>query len=170
MAYTSSTLATYDPSYQFNLMGNEYQNMSFNTGDRAVMEALGVLPKSNTGTLATTGTNTVSTTAKPVAATAANTANNLDKSLSGLYDAQAKFYNNMNDYQNSFMGKASPYVKGFANIASGVSSLANIYLGLKQYKLAKEQLGITREQWAETKKEAESIRRTRRRIAQQYNS
>jgi len=72
------------------------------------------------------------------------------------------------DYQNSFMGKASPYVEGFANIAGGLASLAGIYTGFKELGMAEDQLDIAKEKWAVTKDEMNRIKGVRDKITLDY--
>jgi len=53
-------------------------------------------------------------------------------------------------------------------IMGGVSSLANIYLGFKALGLAKEELGIKKDQWAQAKQELNHMRATRKRLTSSY--
>jgi len=53
-------------------------------------------------------------------------------------------------------------------IMGGVSSLANIYLGFKALGLAKEELGIKKDQWAQAKQELNHMRATRKRLTASY--
>jgi hypothetical protein len=48
------------------------------------------------------------------------------------------------------------------------SGLANIYLGFQQYDIAKDQLGLAKEQWATTKAEIDRINTTRDKLSSQY--
>jgi len=48
------------------------------------------------------------------------------------------------------------------------STLGNLYLGFKQYDIAKQQLGMAKEQWAMTKDELNRIRATREKLTREY--
>ena len=71
-------------------------------------------------------------------------------------------------FENSFMGKASPYIKGFTGITQGLGSIANIYAGFKQLGMMEDQLDIAKEQWSETKSELGRIKGVRNRLNTQY--
>ena len=72
-----------------------------------------------------------------------------------LYEQQ------QNSWQNQYL---SPILKG----VQGLGSLANIYMGFKGLDLAKQQLGLAKEQWATTKDEINRIKRVRQKINKQY--
>ena len=71
-------------------------------------------------------------------------------------------------FDSSFMGQASPYIKGFAGITQGLGSLANIYTGFQQLDMMRDQLDIAKDQWAETKNELNRIKGVRNRLNTQY--
>ena len=86
-----------------------------------------------------------------------------------LLKAEANYYNTLNkslsDYQNSWQYK---YLKPASELVSTASSLGNIFLGMKQYNLAKEQLGLAREKWDLTKQELSRIKNLRNKLTTQY--
>ena len=109
-----------------------------------------------------TNTNAIAGGIKPLTAYGSSA---VDQSI-----ADVNNYNIAKDkaYQDSFMGQASPYIKGASGIASTVGSLANIYVGFKQLDIQKEQLAMAKDQWAEQKKELNHIRGVRTKLNAQY--
>lgn len=71
-------------------------------------------------------------------------------------------------HYDSPIGKAEPYIKGAAGVASTVASLANIYLGFQQVGIMKDQLKMAKEQWAEQKQELAHVRGVRKRLNASY--
>ena len=94
---------------------------------------------------------------------------NTPYSQNDLLKAEANYYNTLNkslsDYQNSWQYK---YLKPASELVSTASSLGNIFLGMKQYNLAKEQLGMAREKWDLTKQELSRIKNLRNKLTTQY--
>ena len=76
--------------------------------------------------------------------------------------------NKQKAFDNSLIGKASPYVKGFAGLASGVSSLAGIWAGFQQLNLMKDQVNIAKDKWATTKAEMNRIKGVRDKLTSDY--
>ena len=74
------------------------------------------------------------------------------------------------DWDNSFMGQASPYIKGFAGVTHGLGSLAGIYTGFKQLDIAERQVGIAEEQWGETKSELARVKQVRTDMNAKYTA
>ncbi len=57
----------------------------------------------------------------------------------------------------------------FGKMAGGVSSLANVYLGFQNLDMAKEKMGIYREQWDMAKQELKHMQGTRAAITKQFS-
>ena len=74
------------------------------------------------------------------------------------------------DKINSPMYKAMPYFQGFGLATQGLGSLANIYSGFQQLKLAREQTDMARDQWNETKNEIARIKKVRDNLNTSYMS
>jgi len=117
--------------------------------------------------------------ASMVSTTTPNQASSMASIMNGTYgdrigEATAKGLEYANqkqlDWDNSLIGKASPYIGAASGIASTMGSLANIYLGFQQMGIMKEQLGMAREQWAEQKQELQHVRGVRKRLTSQYMS
>jgi Lon protease-like protein len=60
------------------------------------------------------------------------------------------------------------WIKTPSMIVGGLSTLGNLWLGLKQYGIAKKQLGLAKEQWNMTKQELNRIRTLRDHLTQSY--
>ena len=75
-------------------------------------------------------------------------------------------FQNLNN-QNSFTNQ---YLKPGLGILQGLGTLGSLWLGFKQYDVAKQQLGLAKEQWAKTKEELDRINRVRSKITKEYFS
>lgn len=73
-------------------------------------------------------------------------------------------FQNLNN-QNSFVNN---YLKPGLGILQGLGTLGSLWLGFKQYDVAKDQLGLAKEQWAKTKEELDRIKSVRQRITDSY--
>jgi len=73
-------------------------------------------------------------------------------------------FQNLNN-QNSFVNN---YIKPGLGILQGLGTLGSLWLGFKQYDVAKDQLGLAKEQWAKTKEELDRIKSVRQRITDSY--
>jgi len=71
-------------------------------------------------------------------------------------------------FDESFLGKASPYISGFSNIASGLGSLANIYTGFQQLDMMKDEIDIAKQKWATTQQEIARIQGVRDKLSADY--
>jgi len=60
-------------------------------------------------------------------------------------------------------------LKGFGQAASGLSSLAGIYLGFQQLDIMKDQSKIAKDQWKETKSEMNRIKGVRTKLNAEYS-
>ena len=56
----------------------------------------------------------------------------------------------------------------FGKMAGGMSSLANVYLGFQNLDMAKEKMGIYREQWDMAKQELKHMQGTRKAITNKF--
>ena len=103
-------------------------------------------------------------------------AGNIDPKLSGASD---RYYNALADsaeyntqrlksYNESIIGQASPYIKAGVGIVNAASSLASIYTGLQQLKLARKAEARADEMWREQLKELNHVRSVRKRISAGY--
>ncbi|RKY52267.1 MAG: hypothetical protein DRP93_08425 [Candidatus Neomarinimicrobiota bacterium] len=88
--------------------------------------------------------------------------------MQSTIDSNTMHNNALSDYQNSFMGQASPYITGFANVTQGLGSMASIYTGFKQLGLMEDQVGIAKDQWAETKSELNRVKGVRTKLNNDY--
>ena len=79
------------------------------------------------------------------------------------YDLQQKQL-----YNESFMGQAEPYIKNGAAVIQGITSLASIYMGNEQLKLARKGEKRADEAWQEQKRELAHVRGVRKRLTSQY--
>ena len=80
-------------------------------------------------------------------------------------NAQTEFYNNQLTQQNSWQNQ---YMKPALMGVQTLASLGNLWLGFKNYKIAKKQLGLAEEQWGKTKEELNRIKSVRQRITNSY--
>ncbi len=118
--------------------------------------------------------------------------NNTSSTMSGptpLGSPQDSFYNyNNNETLNTPSSLANPITTpqtddlgfwdeggaldtgmgSFGKMAGGVSSLANVYLGFQNLDMAKEKMGIYREQWDMAKQELKHMQGTRAAISKQF--
>lgn len=157
----------------FNTVNQQAQNTWLNTYGNGTY----IQPQQSTlGTMATGNSNYVSQ--------AANVAVPLSSRVNTAYDISngtwqqpyskevergLKMQNDaFEKYQNSFVGQAQPYIQGAASLASIGGSLADIYLGFQKMDIAKQQLGMAKEQWAEQKKELAHVRGVRKRLNASY--
>lgn len=91
--------------------------------------------------------------------------------LERLYGVQADAMESALADKNSMFGaggKMDTFMGNAGKVIGGVSSLANIYLGFKQLDMAKQELGIKKDQWAMAKGELKHMQDTRKRIGQSY--
>jgi len=82
--------------------------------------------------------------------------------LQGLQNQQ---WVNSNTGTNNFMNN---YLKPLNYGISTLGTLGSLWLGFKQYGLAKQQLGIAKEQWSKTKEELNRIKSVRERLTDSY--
>ena len=68
----------------------------------------------------------------------------------------------------NFTDGGSDLLGDFGKGAAGVSSLANVYLGFQNLDIAKDQLGILKDQWKMSKQELQYMQGSRERISAQY--
>ena len=71
----------------------------------------------------------------------------------------------VSNQQSSF---ANTYLKPAGQIMDIASSLGNLFLGYKQYGLAKQQMGLAKEKWNMTKDELNRIKKLRSALTKQY--
>jgi len=92
--------------------------------------------------------------------------------LENYYDQAAessKYWLDKNKaFDNSFMGQASPYLKGFSTLTQGLGSLASIYSGFKMMDMYGDQLDIAKDQWATTKQELARVQGVRNKLNAEY--
>lgn len=69
------------------------------------------------------------------------------------------------DWQNSWQNQ---YLKPVSMAIGALTSLGNVYLGYKQYGIAKEQLGLAKEKWNMTKDELNRISKLRTTLTNKY--
>jgi hypothetical protein len=69
------------------------------------------------------------------------------------------------NWQNSWQNQ---YLKPAMMGIQGLTTLGNLWLGFKQYGIAKKQLGMAQEQWNMTKQELNRIRTLRDHLTQSY--
>ncbi len=81
------------------------------------------------------------------------------------YALLSKMSENQYAQQNSFENK---YLKPLNTGISTLGTLGSLYLGFKQYGLAKKQLGIAEEQWKRTKQELDRIQNVRKKLTDSY--
>jgi len=84
------------------------------------------------------------------------------------YDLNAlksEYYANQNFGTN---GLVNNYLKPLNLGVSTLSTLGGLYLGFKQYGLAKEQLSMAKEQWNRTKQELDRIQNVRKKLTDSY--
>jgi len=60
------------------------------------------------------------------------------------------------------------YLKPAGYVINGLSSLGSLWLGFKNYGLAKKQLGIAQDQWNQTKQELSRINTIRKNLTNSY--
>jgi len=89
----------------------------------------------------------------------------LMQSQKSYYDLQVQ---NQQDYADSFMGKISPYVKAGTAATQSLASIANIYTGFQQLKIADKTLGIAEDKWKTTKSELARVNNVRSKLNAQY--
>ncbi len=83
--------------------------------------------------------------------------------MENYYNAAA---NKLNTEPSGFMQG----MKGFGQVAGGLSSLAGIYLGFEQLDIAKDQNKIAKSQWKETLAEMNRIKGVRTKLNAQYKA
>jgi hypothetical protein len=81
-------------------------------------------------------------------------------------------YKNTLKLTNSILEKndswTTKYLEPFAKGVDAFATLGNLFLGFKQYGIAKQQLGIAKEQWKYTKEELERIRKVREKANKKF--
>ena len=84
-------------------------------------------------------------------------------------NAEINHLNNMDNIllkqENSWQNQ---YLKPASQALSALSSLGNLFLGYKQYGLAKQQMGLAKEKWNMTKDELNRIKGLRSKLTKQY--
>jgi len=83
--------------------------------------------------------------------------------------------NALTNLGNSLLNQPKPqtnpyisYTSNFANIMTGLSSLSDVWLGFKNYQIAKKQMSLAQEQADRTRQELERIRKVRNRLTAKY--
>lgn len=71
-------------------------------------------------------------------------------------------------FKDSIVGQASPYIKAGAGVINGTASLASIYTGMQQLKLAKAAESRANEIWQEQLKDLNHVRGVRKRLTTTY--
>jgi len=86
-------------------------------------------------------------------------------SMNQNLNLQKQLFNQNSDYLNGWQHQ---YLEPASKIMGVASSLGNLFLGFKQYGLAKEQMGLAREKWSMTKDELNRIKGLRSKLTKQY--
>ena len=89
----------------------------------------------------------------------------LGDTLNKQLEFNKELYGNLNN-----QSPINTYVGNFAKIATGLNSLAGMFLGFKNYQLAKKQVSLANEQWQRTKEELDRIRKVRNKLTAKYMS
>lgn len=89
----------------------------------------------------------------------------LKNTLVDLYKTKIDFYKTQKNMNSGIYGK---YIVPALGIVQGLSTLGSLWLGFQNYKLAKNQLGIAREQWDKTKEELARIKTLREELTRRY--
>jgi len=82
-------------------------------------------------------------------------------------------YNTLASLQQNLLNttKEPTYINTLKGVSLGINTLASLgslWLGFKNYSLAKKQLGIAKEQWNQTKQELNRIKTLREHLTQEY--
>ena len=85
--------------------------------------------------------------------------------LTNYYKLMNRQITDEEQQQNSWQNQ---YLKPGMELLSGLSTLGNMWLGMKQYGIAKKQLGMAEDQWNMTKNELGRIRTLRDHLTQSY--
>ena len=91
--------------------------------------------------------------------------NALNQQIYKNMQLQNKYMQNQIDQSNSFTNK---YLKPTLQGANTVATLGNLWLGFKNYGIAKKQLGLAKEQWNQTKEELNRIKTLRTQLTNSY--
>ncbi len=83
-----------------------------------------------------------------------------------------QYYTSQSKYLDALTGSLNdPFRQGVQTasmIGQGLGSLANIYFGFQNLGIAKDQLDISKEQWAMTKDEINRIKDVRKKLSSSY--
>ena len=86
-----------------------------------------------------------------------------------LMDKELGMQNKLLDQRNKYFGGWQyKYLRPAGQIMDIASSLGNLFLGYKQYGLAKQQMGLAKEKWNMTKDELNRIKNLRSALTKQY--